>query len=234
VIRRILILALLALTLVPAAARADGDPASDVLLAQDGFFPYSTDTPSGTANALLELTKRARQAGWPIKVAIIASAQDLGAVANLANSPQRYANLLAAEIRTSPAKVRLLVVTPAGFGGENLGENVARALAGLSTTNAGGGAGARGATTAGSRPAAPDRHPVATPPIPTGGVNARPYRSGVALQGRSPATAGTPNHTAIPGRKSGGGTPALAIAGPVLLLLVLVGGMTLWQRRRPA
>src|SRR5215212_1842940 len=93
-----LILALCVLALAPASALADGDPASDVLLQQDVFVPYSTPTSQGAANAVIEATKRAKKAGWPVKVAMIASGADLGSAASYANDPQGYANFLYQEI----------------------------------------------------------------------------------------------------------------------------------------
>ena len=76
------------------AARADGDPASDILISRDVFFPYAPPTSNGVAQALLELTRRTRRAGWPIKVAIIATPQDLGSAGSLYASPQPYTNAL--------------------------------------------------------------------------------------------------------------------------------------------
>src|SRR3954447_5871826 len=80
------------------AGRADGDPASDVLISQDVFFPYAPPTSNGVAQALLELTRRTPRAGWPLKVAITATAQALGSAASLYASPQPYVNFLASEI----------------------------------------------------------------------------------------------------------------------------------------
>ena len=78
------------------AARADGDPASDVLLQQDVFLPYSVPTSQGTATALTELTKRAAKAGWPVKVGDHRlGPNDLGSAAQYASDPQGYANFLA-------------------------------------------------------------------------------------------------------------------------------------------
>src|SRR5438045_1875018 len=89
--------AAVALAAAPGAP-ADGDPASDILLSQDVFLPYSPPTSQGVAQALVELTKRAHKAGWPVKVAIIATPQDLGAASSLYANPQGYANFLASEI----------------------------------------------------------------------------------------------------------------------------------------
>lgn len=129
----------LAVALIAApSARADGDPASDVLLTDDVFFPYAPPTSDTLARALERLLARVRADGFPIKVALIGSAGDLGSYPQMFNDPQRYATLLDAELSTSPHpgraardEMRLLVVMPGGFGGDNLGDRVDDALAGV-------------------------------------------------------------------------------------------------------
>jgi hypothetical protein len=230
--RRSLLLALLALALVPAAASADGDPASDVLLQQDVFLPYSTPTSQGTAVALIELTKRTKQAGWPVKVAVIASGDDLGSAAQFASNPQGYADFLGSELAGGPTtKLRLLIVTPVGFGGQNLGANVDKALAGLPTAKADGDALGKLAVTAVGRLAAADGHRVPVPAIDLSGANGRPYRSDVTLHSGAPANRKGPGPKAS---KGGGGTTVLAIVGPLAVLALGIGAVALRQRRRPA
>src|SRR3954469_18816810 len=172
------------------AARADGDPASDILLGQDVFFPYSPPTSQGVATALIELTKRARKAGWPIKVTIIATPQDLGAAASLYGNPQGYANFLSSEI--GGGKLRLLVVMSSGFGGQNLGAGVDKALDGLGPIDGGGDPLAKLALTAVARLAAGDGHKVAVPAIDTSDAGRRPYRENAALHGGSAAAGKVP------------------------------------------
>ena len=236
--RRALVLALCALAALagwgPASALADGDPASDVLLQQDVFLPYSVPTSQGTANALAELTKRTAKAGWPVKVAIIASGQDLGSAAQYANDPQGYANFLASELAGGPAgnKLRLLVVTPVGFGGQNLGDHVDTALSGLSEDKPDGDALGKVAVTAIGRLAAADGHRVSVPAIDLSGANGRPFRSDVSLHGGQPA-----NVRRGPGKKSGGGGgggggAVLAIVGTVAVFALGIGAVALRQRRR--
>jgi hypothetical protein len=233
---RVLALALLlaALALAPAVARADGDPASDVLLQQDVFVPYSTPTSQGAANAVIEATKRAKQAGWPIKVAIIAGGQDLGSAASFANDPQGYANFLYQEIAGTASKQRLLVVSPVGFGGQNLGNNVDKALSGLETGDKDGDALAKLATTAVTRLATADGHAIQEPQVDTSGANSRPFRSDVTLHSGSPATrrpAGT--RSGGSGGGGGGGGTALAIIGPLVLVALAIGAVALSSKRRP-
>lgn len=116
-----------------APARADGDPASDVLVQRDLFLPYAPATQPRLSRALTRLLGRVRAKGFPMKVAVIGTPSDLGSYGTLFNGPQAYADLLARELPANPhgstaTPNHLLVVMPGGFGGENLGGDVNRAL----------------------------------------------------------------------------------------------------------
>lgn len=132
--RLALLLAAAVLAVSPGAALANGDPASDVLLSQDTFLPYVPETQERLQTALEDVVAEAGDAGFPMKVALINSERDLGAYPTLFNQPQEYADLLTQNLATlnphgDPVKdVRLLVVMPGGFGGNNLGERVDDAL----------------------------------------------------------------------------------------------------------
>lgn len=133
---RVLAAVLAVLLLAAPAARADGDPASDVLLSQDVYYPYAPPTRADLRKALDGTVKAARDAGYPVKVALIAAPADLGAYPQLYNKPNEYATLLARELpgSTHGAKVagqRILVVMPGGFGGTDLGDRIDEALAGI-------------------------------------------------------------------------------------------------------
>ena len=96
------------------AALADGDPASDILYFQDVFLPYSK--PSADAASKLNSTvSSANNAGYRIKVAVVATAQDLGSIPSLFNRAPLYARFLGTEL-SGFYKDRLLIVMPAGFG----------------------------------------------------------------------------------------------------------------------
>src|SRR3954468_3376868 len=123
-------LALAVLALLPGAAFADGDPASDVLLAQDVYYPYAPKAATQLSGPLDTLLKRVRKAGYPMKVALIQTPADLGAYPNLFGDTQSYANLLAKEIAFN-SRPHLLVVMPSGFAGDNLGPKVDSALRGI-------------------------------------------------------------------------------------------------------
>jgi hypothetical protein len=112
-------LALVALTLLPGLARADGDPASDMLLAQNVFYPYSPSVSNRLQGQLNAETAAASRAHFPIKVALIASPADLGAIPSLFGKPQQYANFLDREISGSHAQP-LLVVMHSGYGTQGL------------------------------------------------------------------------------------------------------------------
>ncbi len=125
-----------------AVARADGDPASDVLLSQDSFLPYAPPVKKSFKTALEKVLKDARAAGYPMKVALINTEADLGAYPKLFNSPQQYADLLKGELAAlnphgdAVKAVHLLVVMPGGFGGANLGDGVDKALSGIDINGA--------------------------------------------------------------------------------------------------
>jgi len=95
-------------------ARADGDPASDVLYFQDVFLPY-TKPSTDVAAKLTSAVAAANKAGFRIKVAVVQSQQDLGSVPSLFGRPDVYARFLGAELRAFYTQ-RLLVVMPSGFG----------------------------------------------------------------------------------------------------------------------
>jgi hypothetical protein len=108
--------ALLACALVaPSQARADGDPASDYLLVQNVFLPFDLKPDSGAAKQLTTIVREAGAAGFKIKVALIGSRFDLGAVPQLFAQPQPYAQFLGQEL-SFVYRGRLLVVMPNGFG----------------------------------------------------------------------------------------------------------------------
>ncbi len=119
---------LLAAFLLPASALADGDPASDVLLGENVFYPYSPPTSAALQKTLNAETAAAKKAGFPIKVALIASPVDLGVIPDLFAKPQPYAEFLDQEI-SFHTKQPLLVVMPAGYGSQGLDAATTKALA---------------------------------------------------------------------------------------------------------
>jgi hypothetical protein len=122
--------ALAAALAAPSPAGADSDPASDTLLLADVFFPVQPPLQQGYANAIRNLATTMKKAGYPVKVAIIATANDLGLVPQLFNKPQAYAPYLGREIAFNTKKP-LLVVMPAGYGTYSVTPNVAAAVSKL-------------------------------------------------------------------------------------------------------
>ncbi|MGA2926737.1 MAG: hypothetical protein ABSG43_12205 [Solirubrobacteraceae bacterium] len=100
----------------PAApAYADGDPASDVLATQALFLPQDAGVPAPAQARLVALLGAAQRSGYPIRVALIASADDLGSVTELWRQPSSYADFLGQEL-SLVYRGALLVVMPDGFG----------------------------------------------------------------------------------------------------------------------
>lgn len=113
---------------LPARGVADGDPASDVLLASPTFFPYEPPVAMALQTRLDRALARLDKQRLNLKVAIVESPIDLGAIPNLFGRPQMYADFLEQEIAYSQPQP-LLVVMPAGFGLSHAGPR--RALDGL-------------------------------------------------------------------------------------------------------
>jgi hypothetical protein len=117
--------------LVPRSARSDGDPASDVLVGASVFYPYSSTVSASLQRTLNGEAAAASRARYPVKVALIGAAFDLGAVPSLFGKPQAYASFLDQEIGFLNPRTRLLVVMPNGYGVRNLGAAAPRIVASL-------------------------------------------------------------------------------------------------------
>lgn len=167
-------------------ALADGDPASDVLLADNVFYPYSPPVPRSLQRTLNAVTAQAKTQGFPIRVALIAAPTDLGVIPDLFGKPQAYAKFLDQEISFT-ARQRLLVVMATGYGLQGFdgpAQAAARGLAapvGPTSTDL-----ARAALLAIPRLAAASGHPiraVAGVPGPAGGASSSraPLAIGLAV-----------------------------------------------------
>jgi len=114
--RRGAVLAAVVLCLcVPAVARANGDPASDFLLTQNLFLPFTTKIDQGPVTQLNGLLKDAAAKKYRIRVAVILSPSDLGTAFSLFGKPQKYAEFLGLEL-SFVYRDRLVVVMPSGYG----------------------------------------------------------------------------------------------------------------------
>jgi hypothetical protein len=185
---------------MPAAALGDGDPASDVLLVQNVFKPYDPPLGGDLYKALDGQLKAAAKAGYPLKVALIASPVDLGAVPTLFDKPEQYAAFLGREIQQNKTQP-LLVVMPAGFGTFKAGPSAPTAVKGLEVGGKTSDDLARAAMRAVGKLSAAAGHAVPVPKVAAGGG----------------------------GGGGGGGTSALVFVVPIVLL-VLFGGFAAARR----
>jgi hypothetical protein len=186
----------------PGFALADGDPASDVLLGQNVYYPYSPPVPQGVQRTLDAATAAAKKAGLPIKVALIATAVDLGVVPELYGKPQDYAKFLDKEISFRGPQP-LLVVMPAGYGVQGVSAKAAAAVNGLTPPKGKTSVAlAQSAITAVAKIAAADGHPIK-------GV------AGVAA-----------------GSSGGGSSSTLLLIGLIVAAVVVAGALILLRRRQ--
>lgn len=143
-------------------ARADGDPASDVLATQPLYLPQDAGVPLAQQAQLGALLQAAARVGYPVRAAIIASPTDLGSVTALWREPQSYAEFLGQELPLV-YKGPLLVVMPGGLGQYEVGGGPVAGRAALAGVNARGGALGVAAVTAIQRLAAAAGHPLPLP-----------------------------------------------------------------------
>jgi hypothetical protein len=162
------VVAALLLGPVTTAARADGDPASDVLIAGRVFVGFGDSTTTPAVRELLELTAESRRMGFPIRVAVIREATDLGSVPSLFGQAERYATFLGQELRFVYHGTLVVVMggKPGGIGVFGRGATVAAkaAVRGIAVPVAGdAGELAKIASTAIRRVAAASGHVLTTP-----------------------------------------------------------------------
>jgi hypothetical protein len=131
----------------PAQARADGDPASDVLASQSLFLPADGSIPAARQQQLAALLESAQRSGYAIRVALIATQSDLGSVTGLWREPQSYASFLGQELSLIYHGT-LLVVMPNGFGVYRSGTPLSTARATLDGARAPGAGASLGAAAA--------------------------------------------------------------------------------------
>jgi hypothetical protein len=161
VLRRATIISLLAVLAIPSIALADADPASDVLLGASVFYPYQPPVTAALQKQLNAEAAAAARAHFPIKIAIISSPVDLGALPTMFAKPQAYATFLDQEISFN-GRQPLLVVMAAGYGSAGLPAAATAAVASLpKPTGHTGQALAQAALATVPKLAAADGHPIA-------------------------------------------------------------------------
>jgi hypothetical protein len=100
----------------PAGALAHGDPSSHYLEV-DQLYPGFANRPSQRVELeLMGLLEAAKQAGYPIKVSLVGSADDLTEDPGMYDTPQRYAEHVVSLLGRDRLEAPVLVVTPNGIG----------------------------------------------------------------------------------------------------------------------
>jgi hypothetical protein len=134
--RRLVLVAVLVALALPGAARANGDPASDVLPFQQVFLPYEAPISGSAANRLKKTVAAANAKGYKVRVAVIPFTGDLGTAVSLWRHPQLYSKFLGKEIAfVYPG--RTLIAMPSGFGVYNGDKPVTKELQALKTVEPG-------------------------------------------------------------------------------------------------
>ena len=204
-------LAVCALGVLSPAARADGDPGSDVLVYQNLFVASDANISIAQQVELGDLLTSAQRSGFTIRVAIIATPSDLGAITQLWGKPTSYASFLGIELSLAYAQ-RLLVVMPDGFGFNWQGHSTAAAykVLGKIAVKPGGSGLATSAETA-----------VRALASASGVWLAAPAASQAAGRAGGGSTGGGTTGNASSGNASGGRAPATATpSGPPVALIV--------------
>jgi hypothetical protein len=106
---------MVAAMVIAPSARADGDPASDVLSDQAAFIPAGRGIPPGDQSRLEGVIRSAAHHGLAVRVALIAARSDLGAITELWRQPAQYARFLGTEL-ANVFSGTLIVVMPNGYG----------------------------------------------------------------------------------------------------------------------
>jgi hypothetical protein len=199
-----LLLAAVALGTAAPAALADADPPSDVLLLQSVYYPYQPPVSDKLRRTLDKVVLDARNAGYPVKVAMVESAVDLGAIPQLFGRPAEYAPFLGREIAFK-SKDPLLVIMPAGIATYNVSAKAQQAIQGIKIDTSKQSDGlVAAAIQAVPKMATASGHPVAAVPVPSTGGG---------------------------GKKSGGGASPLIVFGAPVLLVALAALVAALRRR---
>jgi hypothetical protein len=159
------VLAGIAAGVLATPALGDADPASDVLYAKAVFYSFDKLPSDAAQKRLNGVVTKATKAGYPVRVALIATPSDLGGVASLWAKPRQYARFLGLEL-TYLYKGSLLVVMPAGLGYSQHGQTRSAAYMALSGVRVKDGPDglADTAVRAIARLAAAAGHPIQVPP----------------------------------------------------------------------
>jgi hypothetical protein len=196
------------------AALADGDPASDVLVQSALFNPIGSGVSLASQVRLEALLRAGKRAGFPIRVALIAAANDLGTATALWRDPKNYARYLWIELSQLYGG-QVLVVMPNGFG--------------LYGTRSGSGAVTSGELSV--RAAAPG----AGEQLATAALSAVPLLARAAGHPIPAAALAAAERSTAPDQRAGGADefPATAVLALVLGALLIAAAWRLSLRTRP-
>jgi len=130
--RRLATLLVLAALTWPAGAAAHGDPSSHYLETEQ-LYPGFANRPSQAAElALLGLLEAARRDGYPIKVSIVGSRDDVTEDPSVVEDPQAYAETVTGLLGRPIAKAPVVILTQHGIGIAGVtGAEAARLRAGI-------------------------------------------------------------------------------------------------------
>jgi cytochrome oxidase Cu insertion factor (SCO1/SenC/PrrC family) len=202
------------------AARADGDPGSDVLVYQSLFVAADANISVPQQVELGNLLSSAGKSGFPIRVAIVSQPNDLGAITALWQKPAAYASFLGTELSLSYAQ-RLLIIMPSGFGFNWEGHSATAAYQVLDRLHIGpGGSGlAAAAVTAVRALAQASGVRLATP---SSNAASNPA-GGTAAQGTTPQGTASGGQPAVSSAASGSQVPLIAGIAIGILLVAAAG-----------
>ena len=112
-----LLLAAVLAAVVIGSARANGDPASDVLPFSTVYFSNKNQQSAASGRDLVKITQITAKKKHPIRVAVIAMPSDLGLIQSMWRKPQMYAHFLGAELfQFARYKGTTLIAMPNGYG----------------------------------------------------------------------------------------------------------------------
>jgi hypothetical protein len=210
---RRLLLACALLLVFAASAQADGDPASDVLVFKNYFLPYAPQTPSDVEQKINVATAAADRAGFPIRVAVISGAGDLGVVPQYTNKPQDYAKFLGDELKFA-YKGPLLIVMQNGYGLSGTDDPAMQQALG-------------------TLPKPKSNDPADLADAGAAAVVAGGKTLGLSVAPTGNAGQATTPHPTQASSDSSNTTAIVLIAGGTVGLLVALGGLFWWVRRAP-
>lgn len=155
---RAFLAAAIAVLCAPAVALAHGDPASHYLETGSLYPGFDLQPSQDVELQLIGVLDAAKDAGFPLKVAIVSSEADVSDNPEMLNKPQEYADYVVGALVGSrvPVEAPVVIVTPVGIGVAGPGAEKMTAV----KTGQGGDALARAAMTAVRDIAADAGHPL--------------------------------------------------------------------------